>query len=177
MRLIAIANISNGKETIGFRLLDTDKRQTKDVPLDNVKSVINEGTIQIDNLKVKEDIVIGSNGSINRLPTIINKQLIGKSPLIIINQLGDIGYIVSDFKGIIKTLENDKVIKYAKKNGIANGKIVNKDGKEYISSIQGEYKLIAASKEKVARVLAKATLLYSKVEKLADGRLLITSKV
>ena len=179
MRLIAIANIvSTSYRTIGFRLLDTDTKQIKDVPSNNVKAVLAEGNIKIDNLEIKEDLIVGSNGSINRLPKIMNGQLAGESPLLVINQLDNYGYTVADFKGTIIALENAKVIKYAKENGIANGKITNKEGKEYISSINGDYTRVTGSneqtKEKAARLLAKARLLYSNVKILDDGRLLIT---
>ena len=45
MRLIAIANISNGKITIGLRLLDIDTKQTKDVQLSNILNVLKHGSI------------------------------------------------------------------------------------------------------------------------------------
>ena len=37
MKLIAISNISNGKETIGLRILDLETKRIKDVPVDNVE--------------------------------------------------------------------------------------------------------------------------------------------
>ena len=139
MILIAIANISNGKESIGFRLLDVESKQTKDVPIENIMQVIQSGKATLSNLKVENNKIVGSNGSIERLPKLVNKQLVGDSPLIIINQIGDIGYEVSDFKGIISNVKNTDLIKYASTNGISNGKIVNKEGKEFISAINGKY--------------------------------------
>ena len=139
MRLIGIANISNGEETIGFRLLDMDTKQTKDVPIESIKQAIKSNNIQIDNLEIKAGIISGSNGSIDRLPKIINGQLIEKSPLIILNQIGETSYEVSDFKGSISNVKDTDIIEYANKNGISNGKIVTKDGRSFISAISGSY--------------------------------------
>ena len=139
MILIAIANISNGKETIGFRLLDVENEQIKDVNLNDIASALNSGAISIDNLSIEQSIITGSNGSINRLPKIINKLLEGKSPLIVLNQLGNIGYEVSDYKGTILNVKNEDIIEYAKSNGISNGKIVTQNGNEFISAIKGNY--------------------------------------
>ena len=140
MRLTAIANIvSNSNKTIGFRLIDSDTKQTKDVPLNNIKSVLAEGKLQIDNLSLKHNTVIGSNGTIDRLPKVADGQLIGRSALIILSQLDDGGYKVSDYKGTVLNMINTDILKYAKVHGIANGKVVYKDGKEFISSIDGTY--------------------------------------
>lgn len=142
MSIIAIANISNGVNTIGFRLLDTDTKEIKDVPIDSILHVLSSGTVQIDNLGVSGGKVIGTNGSIDRLTKIVKGRVVGNAPLVIINQIGDQGYTVTDFKGCILTLRNEDVIKYSKQQGIANGKVVEKDGKQFISSINGEYKKI-----------------------------------
>ena len=148
MRLIAIANISNGKNTLGFRLLDIDIKQIKDVPLENIKDVLKHNQIQIDNLTIKDGEVIGYNGSIERLPKLINGQLVGKSPLIVIDQLGNTGYTVSDFKGHILNIKTKDVVDYAKVQGISNGKVVNKDGTEFISAIDGQYNSTSTTEAK-----------------------------
>lgn len=141
MQLISIATISNGRDTIGFRILDIDTKQVKDVPVNSIRDVLASGNIQIDNLEVKDGVVVGSNGSIERLPKLVGGQLVGKSPLIVISQLGDIGYKVSDFKGNVMNLRNADIISYAKTNGIANGKIINRESREFISSINGVYRV------------------------------------
>ena len=166
MRLIAVANISNGKNAIGFRLLDTDTKQIKDVPLSNVENVLKSGDVKIDNLTIKEGKISGSNGSIDRLPKIVNNQLIGKSPIIVLEQLGDQGYAVSDFKGSILKINTEDILKYAKINGISNGKIVEKEGTEFISSINGKYTLIQTDKSKSdtakERIASNTKIDYSK---------------
>lgn len=139
MRLFAISNITSGKETIGFRILDVDTKDVKDVPIGNIYKVIKSKKACIANLEVKGKQVVGSNGSIDRLPEIVHGKLIGKSPIIIIDKIGNEGYTVADFKGSILRLKEADVIKYAKENGISNGKVVNKGGTEYISAIERNY--------------------------------------
>lgn len=145
MKIIAIANIVNEDEkTIGFRLLDIDKGKVMDVPIESIQNVLENKATSIENLGIKEGLIVGTNGSTDRLAKAFNGILIGKSSLVILNQIEDKGYTVSDYKGIIKKLSTDKTIEYAKKNGIANGKIVSKDGKEHISSITGTYDIEVA---------------------------------
>jgi len=147
MGILAIANIIDGKNTIGLRLLDTISGQIKDVPIANVIGVLASGKATIDNVGLENGKLVGTNGSLDRLPEIMNGVLVGiYSPVIIVNQIDDIGYTVTSYKGTMVKLKNEDVLKYAKLNGIANGKIVNRDGKEFISSINGEYPKISSTK-------------------------------
>jgi hypothetical protein len=140
MSIIAIANISNGKSTIGLRLLDIDTRQIKDVPMYDIINVLKSTNLQIDNIELQDNKIIGSNGSIDRLPKIINGQLIDKSPLIILNQVYATGYTVSDYKGQTIRMTTKGVIDYAQENGIANGEVIGKSYRSYIRPIKGEYR-------------------------------------
>lgn len=139
MSMIALANISDGVKTIGFRIMNIETRQVKDVSYGSVYNALINNTAEIVNLEVDGNMLVGSNGSIDRLPKIVNGQLIGKSPLLVINQISEDVYTVVDFKGDVEEMPLDMVIDYAKAHGIANGKIVNKDGTEFISPIKGEY--------------------------------------
>ena len=158
MKLIAIANILNGRETIGFRLLDYSNNQIKDVPLENLINILITGKAKADNIIVKGAKIEGSNGSIDRLPKLVHNQLSGRSPLIIISQLGNEGYKVADFKGCILNLRTKDVVQYAKNHGLANGKIVSKNGKELISAIKGQYHLEDIRDQKFQATKAKNRL-------------------
>lgn len=142
MGIVAIASIYTGNNLIGFRLLDSNSLSVKDVPTNSIINVISSGKVQIDNLCVENCKLQGSNGSIDRLPKVVDGKLKGKSALTILNKIGEQGYTVSDYKGQVLKLKEEDVIKYSKQNGISNGKIVEKDGKEFISSIIGEYEKI-----------------------------------
>lgn len=140
MRLIAVCNIiDKDNNTIGLRLLDVDTKTIKDVPVDDVVDVLNKGIATIENIGTNGNELIGTNGSINRLTKVKGGKVYGKSSLVIIDEIIDKGYLVADYKGTMKKYSTENVIKYAKNNGIANGKVVNKDEKEFISSISGAY--------------------------------------
>ena len=164
MNLLMIATIHRGRSIIGFRIFDTKDKDGKfmDVPLDNVKQVINSGAAEIVNLGVIKGEVVGTNGVLERYPKITpTGRLIGNmSPLVVINQLGDAGYTVVDYKGKVKKATTKDVVEYAKKHGISNGKVVAKDNIEFISSIVGSYDV---EEIKTGRVDNAAAAMFLKV--------------
>lgn len=143
MRLIAVCNIiDKDNNTIGLRLLDVDTKTIKDVPVDDVVDVLNKGIATIENIGTNGNELIGTNGSINRLTKVNCMRVIGESRVVIVNQISGDKYLVSDYKGILKTLTKNELIAYAKDKGIANGKIVSKEDKEFISAIRGTFGLL-----------------------------------
>ena len=151
MSLMAIGTVYNNNIVVGIRLYDTVSREFKEVPLHNLKHLICKGVV-IDNLGVRDGKLVGTNGSLDRYPKIVGEKLMGKSPLIVLNKVGDIGYDVVDWKGHVGRYRESDVVRYSEKNGIANGKIVEKDGTKFISSIVGEYRSVELPKttDKVA---------------------------
>lgn len=153
MRLLMIASISHNKNIIGYRLFDADSKDKKymDIPVNNVKEVLESGKATIENLSIQEGNLVGANGSIERYPR-LNKDgilLNEVSPLIIINQIGEVGYTVVDYKGAVKKARLADVVKYAKEYGISNGKVVMRDNIEFISSISGTYPVEKVAPSKV----------------------------
>ena len=152
IRLIAIIkNVK--KKIIGFRLLDVNKGQLSDVDINSVKKVLTERKASIAGLKMEGQMLVGTNGRLDRYPTIINNRLHGKSPLIIIKQFivddMTVGYRVSDWNGRLLNLSTKDVVRYAKEQGISNGAIRDLGDKEIVSSISGEYdKVIKKSSNK-----------------------------
>lgn len=148
MNIFLIATLRRGKDILGYRLLDVDAGTFKDIPAINVYTVLKERKIKINGLKLRrtDNILMGNNGELSRYAKITEEGLDGKSPLVILEQLihGEetIGYKVSDFKGKIAISKVKDVVAYAKENGIANGKVVTSNGKEFISSISGSYNKI-----------------------------------
>lgn len=141
MNIAIIAVHRANDKIIGFRLLDIDKGETRDVPYENLLSVIRDGKIQIENANVQGYEVVGTNGKLERYPLLINGVLYGKSPLIILYRLDGGRYRVSNYVGEIVDMNEEDIIKYASTEGVANGKIVedNKRGR-FLSSISGEYR-------------------------------------
>lgn len=165
MNLVNIGIVlDNNSNILGMRVLDTDTSQVKDIAVDSIKKVLYDGKVKINGLCIRDGELIGSNGSLDRYPKIINGQLVGKSPLIILNQLEDVGYTISDFNGRIASVATSDVVKYASLHGIANGKVVSKEGKEFISAIVGSYDIKALKK--------KATKQRSNKKELYRGELI-----
>ena len=144
MRMIMIAGIYNGETRVGFRILDADSvnngvGQVIDAPDDKVYAVLSSN--KIENLEVKNKKLKGSNGDISRFGRIIDgRQEVGvQSPLVIISQVGDVGYIVSDSMGKVKQMRTEDLIRLLSSHKLANGKLMNRDGTAYISTISGQY--------------------------------------
>lgn len=140
--MIAVVRRSKSNKSIeGFRIFDINNKKYMNVPMDSVKQVLLDGKASVDNLGLIRGEVVGTNGVLDRYPIIdLKGQLIGDmSPLVIINQIGTVGYTVVDYKGCVKRARALDIVEYAKKEGIANGKVVSKDNIEYISSITGTY--------------------------------------
>ena len=158
IHLIAVHNDINGKP-VGFRLLDSDSGQVMDQPYDKVKAVI-QNKVTINGLKLMYGNIVGSNGSLDRYPTFVNNNLTKKS-IVIIATIDDNGYRVCNHDGKIVDQLGDVLIAYCNKNradthgsqddavGIANGKIVTRDNKQYISAISGTYDNIQTNKSDI----------------------------
>lgn len=141
IHLIAIIKqTKRSKSILGARILDDETGDTKDVPLSNLIQVMSKG-VRVENCKISGNSIEGTNGSLDRFPLlIVNKGLAGDSPLVVLSKL-DGGFKVCDWKGTIKKLSNDDVVKYSKQNGIANGKLCSLGSDNItVSSIKGTYK-------------------------------------
>lgn len=142
-----IALIVRGKDIIKYRLisLDGQKAEVYDATENQIVTVIKNKSMDISNIRIQGGKVKGYGAKLNRYAQLNeNGQLTSeKSPLVVINRIVKdgrvIGYKVSDYKGTVVNGKLDDVVNYAVKNGIANGKIVEKEGKKFISSILDEY--------------------------------------
>lgn len=154
MKLLMIAVIQQDKKILGYRIFDAEAKEGKkvmNVPEYNMKEVLSSGKAQVNNLGLANNELVGTNGSLERYTKVApNGQLIGnKAPLVIINQIGEVGYTVVDYLGRVKKARINDVVHYAKLNGIANGKVVMKDNVEFISSISGSYEVEKVAQSKV----------------------------
>lgn len=143
MKMYMIASLYQGDKRLGFRILDSDTGKIIDVTEIQVIGVLKTGQ-KIINLELSGNKLQGSNGGIDRYAKIVDGRLaIGdKGPVVILNQLGDTGYTISDHNGKIMRAKTSDVIQYASKNGIANGKISTRNNLDFISAISGTYERI-----------------------------------
>lgn len=145
--MIAIHKVSG--KIVGFRLLDTDTGQIKDVSYDSLKTVLESGTVDVENVKLDSGKIVGSNGKLQRYPVLVNGMLYGKSPLIVLYELVNDYYRVANFSGEVVDIHEEEAVRYAETEGIANGKVVpDEAGVGRISSISGSYKQDRLVKDK-----------------------------
>ena len=141
MNIVMIAVHKHGNKIIGFRILDTDSGDIKDVPKDNLREVLQREVVDVENVTLQGTRIVGSNGKLQRYPILVNGRLYGRSPLIILFELADDYYRVTNYMGEIVDIHQSEAIRYAETEGIANGKIITtEDGNKFISSINGTYK-------------------------------------
>lgn len=173
MNIVMIAVHKAGNKIIGFRMLDTDSRDIKDVSYDIVRKVLKDKKADIENIKLEGNTILGSNGKLQRYPVLVNGQLYGRSPLVILFELPNNCYRVTDYSGEIVDMTEDEIIRYGETEGIANGKIVRtEDGKKYISSINGVYKQdkLLISKQYKEKLALKMKLIgFKDYEVTEDG--------
>lgn len=153
MKIFIIAQLVNGKNLLGYRMLDVDaNNQVNDFPLATIKAVLSkpETANIIQNAKLVNGEIVGTNGQLSRYAKVNqNGLVVGQSPLVVLNKIDDVGYTVADFKGTVKKMKNSDVVEYAKNQGIANGKVIIQDNVEYISSISDSYEQIKLTPSKV----------------------------
>lgn len=142
MNLIVIATIKKfipEEITIGFRIYDKDTKQRMDASLESVTKQIMSGKVTVDGLEVVNGEIKGSNGSLDRYPSIFNGMLLSKCPLIITKIYPDNIYGVVNYLGNEDKMSLDALVRYYSTEGIANAKVVTRDGKHFISRISGEF--------------------------------------
>ena len=138
-----IASIKKGRDkNYGIRIMDLDTLKVSDIPYLNAIKMINKGGTIV-GLESNGFTIKGNNGDIERYPIIEGGKIVKNNSLIILEQLINnnttIGYKVADWNGNVLNLKISDVLAYARNNGVANGKIITKDGNSFISSIKGEY--------------------------------------
>lgn len=152
------------KNIIGFRLLDTTTGKVMDTRKDSVILDLRQRKVKIENLVLKGDTLIGYNGSIDRYPVLNSEcKLVGKSSIIILGITKDGKFNCADFKGGIVYIKEEELVRYAKVNGIANGKIVS----DKVYCIEGHYTKL--SQEKSVGGESKEYIMLDNIEqKISD---------
>lgn len=152
IHLIAV-HYDKNKNVIGFRLFDSDNKQTMDQPYDAVKNVVTSNRLNIHGIEYRKSDgkLHGNNGKFDRYPILFNGALIQKS-IVILNTIDDSGYTICNFKGNTGEVEKDQLVKYASTSmNIANGKLITKDESQFISAIQGSYDNISLASTQLGK--------------------------
>jgi len=166
--LIALVETVNG---LMYRLIDENNpKDVKNYPEVSIIHALSSGAAKIQNVKVENGKVVGTNGSLERYPRIgLNGKLKNKPSMIILNQIGNVGYTVCDYKGVIKKFPTQEVVEYAKKYDIANGKLVSRDNVEFISSITGGYEVVDVPRVKEVKEQEKVKLVRGRNDRLTEN--------
>lgn len=144
-----IASLKSNDNIVGFRFIQYETQKTMDVPIANVIGALKNGNSLVGIYISSTGQLKGSNGSLNRYPSIhLDKnQIEDSSTIIILKRLLDrnkeqLGYCICDYKGIVKNVYNNDLIRYLQNNKIANGKMIEIEGNNgYISAINGTYEI------------------------------------
>lgn len=150
---------NNSKADItGFRLLDSDSGQVMDQTYQAVYSVLTQGKVEIQGIKLdRHKGLVGSNGAFSRYPSFVVGKTAGQS-VIIIGSYGNVGYKIANCNGQMVDIKSEDLIRKSlgKECKIANGKVVDKDGSQFISAISGSYDNLGTPKIKRQPVKKKS---------------------
>lgn len=151
MYVVAVVK-NEADEAVAYRILDIEKRACKAVSKEAVLRASMQNPKAFMNVAAEGKELVGTNGSLSRYAVVSMKnELVSKSaPVVVLARLGNEGFVLSDYAGNMTKIKSDEAVGYATKFGIANGKIVERDGKKLISAINGEYPLIEKKKVETA---------------------------
>nr|DAS80337.1 MAG TPA: hypothetical protein [Caudoviricetes sp.] len=151
MYVVAVVK-NEADEAVAYRILDIEKRACKAVSKEAVLRASMQNPKAFMNVTAEGKELVGTNGSLSRYAVVSMKnELVSKSaPVVVLARLGNEGFVLSDYAGNMTKIKSDEAVGYATKFGIANGKIVERDGKKLISAISGEYPLIEKKKVETA---------------------------
>lgn len=151
MYVVAVVK-NEADEAVAYRVLDIEKRACKAVSKEAVLRASMQNPKAFMNVATEGKELVGTNGSLSRYAVVSMKnELVSKSaPVVVLARLGNEGFVLSDYAGNMTKIKSDEAVGYATKFGIANGKIVERDGKKLISAISGEYPLIEKKKVETA---------------------------
>jgi hypothetical protein len=151
MYVVAVVK-NEADEAVAYRVLDIEKRACKAVSKEAVLRASMQNPKAFMNVAAEDKELVGTNGSLSRYAVVSMKnELVSKSaPVVVLARLGNEGFVLSDYAGNLTKIKSDEAVGYATKFGIANGKIVERDGKKLISAINGEYPLIEKKKVETA---------------------------
>ena len=111
--------------------------------------ILNKHPDDVINARAKNGTIVGTQGGLERYPCYVNNAPVGKEAAIILNRISVIDYTGKVFSEIFKMYEPSKssivfvdsgyIGECMKDTGVANAKLVIKNGKTYISSLGTEF--------------------------------------
>lgn len=182
MKCFMIARIVKNDSLIGYRLFDKESKKAIEVSKEQLTGILRQSGNAVVNLGIANGLIVGTNGSVDRYTAIdVNtRKMVNdvKSKMVILSSVivngNNVGYEVVDCFGNMTAMRKADAVEYCQNYGIANGKVVERDGIPYISAISGNYEEIEVkpmSNEQassgVIRTTSKGTL-AANVKQAAD---------
>ena len=139
---VLIAVIYNNENIVGYRLIDEDNFNVKDVYTINDVLYLEDRNL-LKGLKVVDNKVVISIGGLDRYPKIKNGNIEDKHIITILKRVYKgsdlVGYIVSDWNGRVRLARKEDVIRYGLKYKISNAVIKTRENVRFISSLKGSF--------------------------------------
>lgn len=178
MPIFAVSRVvDNDRNATAMGLVDSSTRQFSISTIDRIKKVLSQGLATIENIEIVGGELKGTMGDIDRLPMVDQQNKPLSSPMVtIVNAISDgantVEYDIVDYTGALATIDAATLIAYAKEVGISNAKVVERDGKEYISAIKGSFNTVVKPKPTVsdAYYQSKIAEAYNAVRETAFER-------
>ena len=168
--MIVLAGVKRaGANIVGYRILGVDvesamengvlvdktKCTIKDTSVNGIITLVIQRGCPVLGVEITNGEISGSNGSLDRYGDI---NTAGKTPLVVVARYktaNETMYCITNASGRVFNVPEADALKYAIQNGIANGKVVDKDGVKFISAIVGEYPTVDLDKNKLAEQISK----------------------
>lgn len=147
MAMFMIAVIKENNKMVKARVIDTALKEMADMEVQCIIAGILDGK-KIENLTVVNGELKGVGGAIERYGVLGVSQSITIIGVIEIQDVGINIYKIADTKGKISMVSEKNLIALSNSCTIANGKVVERSGRKYISSIEGDFVRIPTDYDK-----------------------------
>lgn len=148
--IFAVAKIMGGDDfgkLYGYRMAIIDKKlehtRIVDISVEKLYHKMELGEVQVGNLGCEHGRIVGTQGEIERLPS-IDKQgnFLKDNNATILYKVRDRGFVLLDWKGINSYFDLQKILQMLNArtiSGLTNGKLVSRNGLYFISAIRGSF--------------------------------------
>jgi hypothetical protein len=148
INFIATTYKTQGKKLIfdKYRFFAEGSGNIHDLTTSKILEVLRRGEVQVIGLEEKQGELIGTNGSIERYPKVMiegnQESAVGgedNTPVVIISTRGNNQYNICTYFGTYMVVSEEQIVRLKQTRGVANCKLVQRNGKYYLSAIKGRF--------------------------------------
>lgn len=158
MSLVIIATVYQKSKHVGYRLLDTESRQTNDVTYDSVKSYLAANKPLL-NAKLATDKIMGVGCNLTDLSKLDmgKRKVIGQEKYLILERTAGNQLLCTNYGGKVVPISDNDIKEYAKMGKMANLEpLVDTYAKVYKNKEINEKSLVTETKGFTNKVLSQA---------------------